>query len=165
MAVIVLASSKGGAGKTTAAILLASELATQVKNRKIEVSLIDVDPNQHSAKWGQKEGCPENIKIVPNINENNILEAIEEEEERSGFVIVDLEGTASIAVAHAVSKSDLVIIPCQASQDDADEAVKTIKMVRRQSKLMRREIPVSILLTRTHAAIVTRTLKHIVQEF
>ena len=165
MAVIVLASSKGGAGKTTAAILLASELARQGKDKNINVSLIDVDPNQHSAKWGNKDGCPDNITIVPNIDETSILDAIEEQEKKSGFIVVDLEGTASIAVAHAVSRADLVIVPCQGSQDDADEAVKTIKMVRLQGKLMRREIPLSVLMTRTQAAIVPRTLKHIVKQF
>lgn len=46
MPVIVFASSKGGVGKTTAAIVLASELA----RHKTSLTLIDVDPNQHSAK-------------------------------------------------------------------------------------------------------------------
>lgn len=165
MAVIVLASSKGGAGKTTASILLASELAYQGQNKNINVSLIDVDPNQHSAKWAYKEGCPQNIHIIPNIDETTILDAIDEAEEKSGFIVVDLEGTASIAVANAVSRADLVIIPCQGSQDDADEAVKTIKLVKRQSRLIKRDIPVSILMTRTQAAIMPRTLKYIIQQF
>ncbi len=46
MPVIVFASSKGGAGKTTAAIILASEPA----RHSTSVTLIDFDPNQHSAK-------------------------------------------------------------------------------------------------------------------
>jgi chromosome partitioning protein len=93
------------------------------------------------------------------------LDAIDEAEENSQFIVVDLEGTASIAVANAVSRADLVIIPCQGSQDDADEAVKTMKLVKRQSRLIKRNIPVSILMTRTHAALMPRTLKHIVQQF
>lgn len=165
MAVIVLASSKGGAGKTTVAILLATELAQQGKSIGMTISLIDVDPNQHSAKWAYKDGCPDNIKIIPNIDENSILDAIDEAEENSEFIVVDLEGTASIAVANAVSRADLVIIPCQGSQDDADEAVKTMKLVKRQSRLIKRNIPVSILMTRTNAALMPRTLKHIVQQF
>jgi chromosome partitioning protein len=165
MAVIILASSKGGAGKTTVAILLASELAEQGQTKGMKVSLIDVDPNQHSAKWAYKDGCPNNIHIMPNIDENTILDAIDEAEINSSFVIVDLEGTASIAVANSVSRADLVIIPCQGSQDDADEAVKTIKLVKRQSRLIKRNIPVSVLMTRTHAALMPRTLKHITQQF
>lgn len=49
-------------------------------------------------------------------------------------MLVDLEGTASMAVASAISRADLVITLCQGSQDDADEAAKTIKLVNRQAK-------------------------------
>lgn len=165
MPTIVMASSKGGAGKTTAAILLASELARQGEEKGIGVTLIDVDPNQHSAKWANKEGRPSNLKLIEKADEENIIEHIEKAEEETPFVVVDLEGTASMAVASAISRADLVITLCQGSQDDADEAVKTIKLIKRQSKVLRREIAFSVLFTRTSAAITPRTLKYILQEF
>ena len=165
MPTIVMASSKGGAGKTTAAIVLAAELARQGAEKGIGVSLIDADPNQHSAKWANKDGCPENIKLIEKSDEESIIEDIEEAEENTAFVIVDLEGTASMAVASAISRADLVVTMCQGSQDDADEAAKTIKLIKRQSKVLKREIPFSVLFTRTHPAITTRTLKYIMGEF
>lgn len=165
MPTIVFASSKGGAGKTTACITLASELARQGKEKNIATCLIDADPNQHSAKWALKEGCPSNIFLVQNSNEETVLDDIDDATEKYGFVLVDLEGTASMAVAHAISRADLVIAPCQGSQDDADEAVKTIKLIKRQSKALQREIPFSVLFTRTNPAILPRTLKHIMKEF
>lgn len=165
MHTIVFASSKGGAGKTTAAIILASELAQQGEKKNINITMIDADPNQHSAKWALKQGCPKNIDIIECSDEESIIDDIEKANEKSDFVIVDLEGTASMAVASAVSQADLVIILCQGSQDDADEAVKTIKLIKRQEKVLRRDIPFSILLTRTHPAITPRTLKHIIKEF
>lgn len=165
MPTIVMASSKGGAGKTTAAILLASELARQGEEKGIGVTLIDVDPNQHSAKWANKEGRPSNLQLIEKADEENIIEHIEKAEEETPFVVVDLEGTASMAVASAISRADLVITLCQGSQDDADEAVKTIKLIKRQSKVLRREIAFSVLFTRTSAAITPRTLKYILQEF
>ena len=61
MSTIVFASSKGGAGKTTAAIILASEFARQAAPKGKTITLIDADPNQHSAKWAFKPGCPLNI--------------------------------------------------------------------------------------------------------
>ena len=165
MHTIVFASSKGGAGKTTAAIILASELAQQGEKKNINITMIDADPNQHSSKWALKQGCPKNIDIIECSDEESIIDDIEKANEKSDFVIVDLEGTASMAVASAVSQADLVIILCQGSQDDADEAVKTIKLIKRQEKVLRRDIPFSILLTRTHPAITPRTLKHIIKEF
>ncbi len=165
MTVIAFASSKGGAGKTTGCIALASELARQGKEKNIGVCLIDADPNQHSAKWALKDGCPDNIFLVQNSTEETILDDIDQASEKYGFVLVDLEGTASLAVAHAISRSSLVIAPCQGSQDDADEAVKTIKLIKRQSKALNREIPFSVLFTRTNPAITPRTLKFIMNEF
>ena len=165
MYTIVFASSKGGAGKTTAAIILASELARQGEEKNINITMIDADPNQHSAKWALKQGCPKNIKIIQGSDEESIIDDIEKANAKSDFVIVDLEGTASMAVASAISQADLVIILCQGSQDDADEAVKTIKLIKRQQKVLRRDIPFSILFTRTNPAITPRTLKHIVKEF
>jgi len=165
MSTIVFASSKGGAGKTTAAIILASEFAKQGKSRDISITLVDADPNQHSAKWASKEGCPRNIKVVKDSDEESIIDDIEKANQDSGFVIVDLEGTASMSVASAVSRADLVIILCQGSQDDADEAIKTIKLIKRQERLLKSQISFSVLFTRTNPAITPRTLKHIIKEF
>ena len=161
MPTIVFASSKGGAGKTTAAIVLASELA----QHNTSVTLIDADPNQHSAKWAMKDGCPSNIKLVEKSTEETIIDDIDNAQEQTAFVLVDLEGTASMAVASAISRADLVITLCQGSQDDADEAAKTIKLVNRQAKVLSRSIPFAVLMTRTNPAITPRTLKHIMNEF
>jgi chromosome partitioning protein len=161
MPTIVFASSKGGAGKTTATIVLASELARQ----RASVTLIDADPNQHTAKWAKKDGCPSNITLIENASEESIIDDIEEAETKTAFVLVDLEGTASMAVASAISRADLVITLCQGSQDDADEAAKTIKLINRQSKVLQRPIPFSVLMTRTNPAIRPRTYRHIVGEF
>jgi chromosome partitioning protein len=164
MPVIVFASSKGGAGKTTACVTLAGELARQGTNKDINISLIDADPNQHSAKWALKEGCPDNIHVMQSSNEESILDDIDVAAEKSGFVLVDLEGTASMVVAHAISRADLVVALCQGSQDDADEAAKTIRLIRRQEKALQRKIPYSVLFTRTNPAITPRTLRAIMDD-
>ena len=46
------------------------------------------------------------------------------------FVIVDLEGTASLMVSNAIGMSDLVIIPIQGSSMDAKGGAKTIRLIR-----------------------------------
>jgi chromosome partitioning protein len=70
-----------------------------------------------------------------------------------------------MTVASAISRADLVIIPCQGSQDDADEAVKTIRLINRQVKVLNRSIPFCVLYVRTSPAITPRTLRHIMGEF
>ena len=165
MANIVFASSKGGCGKTTAATVLASELARQGRAQNMSVALIDADPNQHSAAWANLSGCPANLQLYANATERNLSDVIEEAESRNSYVIVDLEGTASMAVAMAISRADLVVIPCQGSDKDAFEVIKTIGMIKQQSKAIGRPIRFAVLMTCTKSAIVTRGLKAIMQQF
>ena len=94
-----------------------------------------------------------------------IIDEIEAAAQETPFVVVDLEGTASMMVAYAISRADLVIIPTQGSQLDAAEAAKAVKLIRQQEKAFRRKIPYAILFTRTSAAIRPRTLQHIQDEF
>lgn len=161
MPVIVFASSKGGAGKTTACRLLTGEFARQGLQKNIAVTLIDADPNQHAARWALMDGCLPNIRLIQRSNEESILEDIDNAQEKSAFVLVDLEGVASMTVAHAISRADLVILMTQPSEDDEDELIKTVKLVRRQEKALRRAIPHAVMITRTNAAFYTKMHKAI----
>ncbi len=161
MPTIVFASPKGGAGKSTAAVLLASELA----ERGASVTLIDADPNKPVSRWGSRPGKPTTLTILANITEDTIIDTIERAATESAFVVVDLEGTASMMVGYALSRADLAIIPTQGSQLDAAEAVKAIALIRRQERAFNKTIPLAVLFTRTSAAIRPRTLKSIESEF
>ncbi|UXN05062.1 MULTISPECIES: ParA family protein [unclassified Bartonella] len=157
MPTISFANPKGGAGKTTSALLLASELAS----RGAKVTIIDADPERWISQWGKLDGKPDNITIIADVSEDSIVDAIEEAAEKAQFVIVDLEGTASLMVANAIGMSDLVIIPAQGASMDARGAAKTIKLIRNQERLARRPIPHSILFTRTSAAVISRSFKNV----
>jgi chromosome partitioning protein len=80
-------------------------------------------------------------------------------------VIVDLEGTASMTVAYAVSRADLVIIPTQGSQLDAKQATRAIRLIQQQERAFGKKIRYAILFSRTSEAIRPRTLQHIKSEF
>ena len=158
MPVIVFASPKGGAGKTTSAFLLATELA----HRGLNTHVIDADPNHPIAKWHAGGGKAENLIVTSNDSEEKILEDIDAASKTSDIVVVDLEGTANLSVAYAISKADLVIIPSQRSTLDAEEAARAVALVKRQCNVTGRQIPVSILLTRTSPAIRSKGLKRMV---
>jgi chromosome partitioning protein len=161
MPTIVFASPKGGAGKSTSAVVLASELA----QKGVPVVIIDADPNRPVSAWAKRAGKPESLTVLADVTEETIIDEIEAAASRAPFVLVDLEGTASITVAYAISRADLVIIPSQGSQLDASEAAKAIKLIRQQEKAFGRRIPYAVLFTRTSAAIKPRTLQHIRGEF
>lgn len=161
MPTVVFASPKGGAGKSTAAVLLATELA----ERGASVTIIDADPNKPVSRWAKRPGKPDGLTVLADITEDSIIDAIEQAATESAFVVVDLEGTASMMVGYAISRADLVVIPTQGSQLDAAEAVKAIRLVRRQERAFNRSIPLAVLFTRTSAAIRPRSLQSIEAEF
>jgi chromosome partitioning protein len=161
MPTIVFASPKGGVGKSTSAILLATELACD----GLSVAIIDADPNRPISRWGGLPGKPDNLKVIDHVTEKTIIKVIDDEATRSAFVIVDLEGTATRMVSYAMSRADLVIIPTQGSALDAVEAVAALQEVREQEVAFRMKIPVAVLFTRTSGAIRPRTLKSIEDEF
>ena len=160
MPTIVFASPKGGAGKSTSAVVLACELA----RGGAEVVIIDADPNRPVSKWAKLEGRPTNLSVTADATEATIIDEIEAWAARAPFIIVDLEGTASMTVAYAISRADLVVIPVQGSQLDAAEAAKAIKLIRQQEKAFGRQIPHAVLFTRTSTVIRPRLLGHIREE-
>jgi chromosome partitioning protein len=161
MPVIVFASPKGGAGKSTSAVILATELAI----KGASVTVIDADPNKPVSQWAGREGRPQNLAVIADISEKTIIDEIEAAAQKTSFVIVDLEGTASMMVAYAISRADLVVIPTQGSQLDAAEAAKAVKLIRQQEKAFNKQIPYAVLFTRTSAALRPRTLRHIQETF
>jgi chromosome partitioning protein len=161
MPTVVFASPKGGAGKSTSAVVLATELA----QRGATVTVIDADPNRPVSQWARRPGRPETLTVIGDTSEATIIDTIEDASARTAFVVVDLEGTASMTVAYAISRADLVVIPVQGSQLDAAEAAKAIRLIRQQEKAFARQIPYAVLFTRTSTAIRPRTFQHIRSEF
>src|SRR6516165_2461004 len=161
MPVVVFASSKGGCGKTTCAVILGSELA----QRGASVTIIDADPNRNVADWAKLPGAPAGLNVVGEVTEETIVDAIEDASQRSTFVIADLEGSASLLVSYAVAMADLVLVPCQGSQMDARQAGRMVKLIGTQSRISSREIPFALVLTRTSPTIVGRTQRHIEGRF
>jgi hypothetical protein len=133
----------------TSAVLLATELA----QRGAAVTIIDADPNQPVLRWSSKPGKPENLTVIGDVSEETLIDAIDDAARKTAFVIVDLEGTASVMVAHAMTRSDLVIIPTKGSELDGIEAAKVIQFINRQERAYHRKIPFAVLFTQTNPAV------------
>ena len=161
MPVITLSSPKGGAGKTTAATILATELA----ERNVSVIVIDADPNKNVVDWSNLPGKPDSLTVIGDVTEETIVDAIEEAAAKASFVVVDLEGTASLMVSYAISMSDFVIIPVQGSQLDAKQAARQMKLIKAQERIANRSIPFAVLFTRSNPAIQPKTQRHIEERF
>src|SRR5262245_43111469 len=99
MPTIAFVSSKGGAGKTTSALLLATALT-----HLYDVTVIDADPNHPIKNWAEGGNAPPRLTVISDADENSIIERIATAAARTPFVIVDLEGTASKIVVLAISQ-------------------------------------------------------------
>lgn len=161
MPTVVFANPKGGAGKSTSAVIL----ATQIAAKGAGVTILDADPNKPVSQWAKRGNIPPNIHVIADISEHTIIDEIDAASQKTPFVVVDLEGTASMMVAYAISRADLVIIPLQGSQLDAAQGAKAVSLIKQQERAFKKTIPFSILFTRTNSALKPRTLGHIQAEF
>ena len=151
MPTISFIQPKGGAGKSTSALILAAELAKGAK-----VIVIDADPNAPIAKWSKRGGGTTNLEVVQADKEDSIFDLVDEAQKKAAFVIVDTEGVADLQAAYTISVSDFVIIPSQGSALDQDNAARAIKLIKDQERQTRRRIPHAVLFTRVNAAIRSR---------
>src|SRR5258705_8375650 len=123
---VAFVSPKGGAGKTTAALLLALGLA----ERGIRVALIDSDPNKPLVQWASLPGRPDAISVHAAPTIQDIRDAIREASRRNPeWTIVDTEGSVRGAMVFAALRFDLVVTPLTGSQLDVAEAIKSAQMV------------------------------------
>lgn len=148
MAVISFASTKGGAGKTTACILLGTEVA----RHGAHVTMIDADPAHRIIDWSQRGDLPPNISVIQCEGLQQLSDAVKEAQTRSALVLIDLEGIASRLNSAAMARSNLVIVPMGDEQQDATAAVKTLAEIRLDEGTLGRPILARILFSRTKAA-------------
>src|ERR1700722_7295639 len=108
MPIIAVSNPKGGAGKSTTTLLLATYLAQQ----GAPVTVVDADPNQPIVNWRSK-GSKSTLSVVGDVRENNLMDVLVKI--KDPFIFIDLEGTASVLVSRSIALSDFVLIPVQAS--------------------------------------------------
>ena len=158
--IISFASSKGGAGKTTSAIILGTELAANGTT----ITFIDADPARRLIKWSKIKVLDPGITVIESVGEKSIMDEIDQAARSAAFVLIDLEGSASRLTSYAIGESDLVIIPSGEEQQDADAAIDTLAEVNREGRTRRKEIMSAVLFCRTNAAVKSRLEKHIGHE-
>lgn len=158
---IAFISPKGGAGKTTAALLLALGLA----ERGRRVALIDSDPNKPLVRWGALPGRPALVSVhaaptVPDIREA----AAEARRLNPEWTIVDTEGSVRGAMVFAALRFDAVVTPLTGSAMDAVEAIKASELVASFGKRQGNDLPYACLMSRVPAALKPRSLSAVVAQ-
>ncbi len=146
--VISFASTKGGVGKTTLTLAIATGMVDRLSGRsEYRIACIDADPNTTLDIALRRAEAPEIVSMVSDAE--TMLQTLRDAERMADIVLIDLEGSANQSMLYAVGKSDLVIIPAQPSAFDVREALKTANVVQQASDLVGHPILVRVVLTRT----------------
>jgi chromosome partitioning protein len=156
VATLCISSAKGGCGKSTAAICIASELALD----GYRVALLDCDLNQHASLFGQMCDIP-GLTVVSAIDERNVLSALRKAQEEADLVVIDLPGGSSTLALKALQRSNFVLIPCQATLPDVRDAVRTVEQIDDAQELARAPIPRSLLWSRILPGFEARGARHV----
>jgi chromosome partitioning protein len=158
---VAFVSPKGGAGKTTAALLLALGLA----ERGETVAVIDSDPNKPFVHWAALPGKPDEISVHPAPTVHDMRDALREARRREpDWFILDTEGSIRGAMVFAAMPLDLILTPLAGSQLEAHQALKAAEIVMEFGGRSPRAPKHRALLTRMPAAIRPRGLAAIVAQ-
>jgi chromosome partitioning protein len=145
--VITIASPKGGSGKSTASVILGTELA----HAGADVTILDCDPNHSITIWADRSPLPARITVRSDVGESEIVRTIKQQDADGRIVIVDLEGVASRLVSRAISQADLVLTPMRATTLDATIGVRALALIAEEEEALGRSIRHAVVFTMTRA--------------
>ena len=159
MAVLTFANTKGGAGKTTAVVIVACELARM----GFSVAVLDADPQLWISKWHERLGdrAPASLSVVPYVTSANLGQHARKLRDKVDFLLIDLPGARSPLLAQALGHSNYVLIPVQGSAMDAEGATNVIELLQYLEDRADIRIPHSVVLTRVNPMVTTRALQSV----
>jgi chromosome partitioning protein len=154
MPVITFANTKGGAGKTTAVLLLATELAQQ----GYRVTVLDADPQRWISRWHLISPPVARLNVISYVTQGSIDRHISNNLYTTDYFIVDLPGAQSPLLAKAIGLSDHVLIPIQGCAMDAQGGANVLELLRYLEEKANLRVPHSVVLTRVNSMVTTRAL-------
>ncbi|MDE1994981.1 MAG: ParA family protein [Rhizobiaceae bacterium] len=123
MTIIAFAHTKGGVGKSTLCLLIASELARSGAN----VLIVDADQKQQSCiQWvnrcRQAGSLPETLHAVEVAKTEELKSALKRTD--ADVILIDVQGSMNDLLIAAIVASDLTLVPTKANVIEMVETVK-----------------------------------------
>ena len=157
MAVISIANAKGGSGKTTAAVLLATELAVS----GFRTALFDCDDLKLAAVWARASGLGSRLTLVDGVTVANLANNLRAVAGSVDHVIIDLSGARDVLVALTVGLSDLALVPVQGCAMDSRGASQVLELIDFVGANSRMQLNRAVVLSRVNPLVTTRALRSV----
>lgn len=124
MKTVAIISQKGGAGKTTLAIHLATASALRGRN----TAIIDLDPQASAANWGDRRKA--DLPVVLSAHASRLTHEMKRVEEMDGeLLILDTAPHSDSAALEAAKAADLILVPCRPAILDIEAISNTLNLV------------------------------------
>lgn len=159
-AIVVMATLKGGSGKSTAAACLASHCQLG----GLRTALIDADPQASLLHWRDLGDPPIDLRIVADISEA-VAECARGLAREAELVVIDTAGFRNRTMIEALSVADLAVIPIKASPLDIAAAVETVRLIEEiNATEERRGRPMNYRLLLTQVTVGSAVARHVRNE-
>ena len=123
MKTIAIISQKGGAGKTTLSVHLATAAALAGHN----AAIIDLDPQGTAASWGdRREADAPEVVSGQAARLSTLIEAAQAN--GADFLVLDTAPNADQTALRAAQLADVVLIPCRAATFDLEAIQATLTL-------------------------------------
>jgi chromosome partitioning protein len=159
-AIVVMATLKGGSGKSTAAACLAAHCQLG----GLRTAVIDADPQASLLHWQSLGEPPIDLPIIADTSEEvaSRARALVHEAE---LVIIDTAGFRNRTMIEALSVADLAVIPIKASPLDISAAIETVRLIEEVNATEeRRSRPMAYRLLLTQVTVGSAVARHVRNE-
>jgi chromosome partitioning protein len=151
MSVLVVATQKGGTGKTLVCQLLAGRLADALR-----LTVLDADPTAAFSRWAGRIYEGPRFETVAETDETRLAHLIAAKADVADLVLVDTAGFGNRAASVAMTSADAVLVPTLSGEADITEAERTIHLVEGLARAARRDIPARVVFNRVRRTTLAR---------
>lgn len=123
MKTVAIISQKGGAGKTTLALHLATSAALEGRN----AAIIDLDPQASAANWADRRES--DLPVVLSAHASRLAQEMKRVEEMEGeLLVIDTAPHSDSAALEAAKAADLILVPCRPAILDIEAIGNTLNL-------------------------------------
>jgi chromosome partitioning protein len=125
--ILLLGGEKGGTGKSTVAV----NLATWLARGGVDVIIIDTDPQRTAAQWVERRNTIPDLPRIHCVEKyGNVYDTAQDLAQRYDQVIIDAGGRDSEELRTSLVVANMMCCPIKASQPDIETTVHANELVK-----------------------------------